>query len=117
LLIFAEKNEMDEIIKNKSILIDLCKKYYVFQLFLFGSFAKKQQNEQSDIDFLVYFKDDIKLLDYADNFFDLMYELEKLYNRKIDLVSGKSLKNPYFISEIEKNKILIYDTNHQKVIA
>jgi predicted nucleotidyltransferase len=105
-----------EIIKNKlSEIKSLCVKYHVAQLFIFGSFAKGNFNAESDIDFLVYFTDDIALLDYADNFFDFIYELEKLFNRKIDMVSGKAMKNPYFIQEVEKTKKLIYDKLNKKI--
>ncbi len=51
----------------------LCKKFHVAQLYVFGSFAKENYRADSDIDFLVYFDDDIPLLDYADNFFDFIF--------------------------------------------
>lgn len=84
-----------------------CQKYSVASLYLFGSQAKGTQSSNSDYDFLVYFKP-IELLKYADNFFDLCYELENIIGAKVDLVSGKALKNPFFIKEIESTKQLIY---------
>jgi len=103
---------MEEIKTKFHILEELCIKFYVLKLYLIGSYAKKEQNENSDIDFVVYFKNDLPLLDYADIFFDLIKNMEIIYNKKIDLISGKSLKNPFFISEIEKTKVLIYDFNN-----
>jgi hypothetical protein len=104
-----------EFLKTKNDeLIKLCRNFHVLQLYLFGSQAKGTFRENSDIDLLVYF-DKINLLDYADNYFDFFYSLEKLFNKKIDLVSGKALKNPYFIKEIENTKQLIYDINNQKI--
>jgi predicted nucleotidyltransferase len=106
---------MEPIIKRNAEIVELCKKYHVLQLFAFGSVVKNRLTNESDIDFLVYFKDDLPLLDYADNFFDLIYDLEKLLDRKIDLVSGKAMKNPYFIQEVEKTKQLVYDFHNQEI--
>jgi hypothetical protein len=106
---------MQIILSQNNKLIELCRKYNVKQLFVFGSVVKNKLTVDSDLDFLVYFIDEIQLLDYADNFFDFMYELEILFNRKIDLVSGKAMKNPYFIEEVDKTKFLIYDNQHHKI--
>lgn len=84
-------------------------------MFVFGSIVKGNYHKDSDIDFLVYFNDDLPLLDYADNFFDFIYDLEKLFERKIDMVSGKAMKNPYFIQEVEKTKKLLYDSFNKKI--
>ena len=46
--------------------------------------------------------------DYADTYFILADKLEYLFNRKVDLVTDKSLSNPYFISSINLTKTLIY---------
>ena len=67
-------------------------------------------NEKSDLDFLVSFNKNIELLDYADNYFNFLFSLEDLFSRDIDLVTEKSLKNPYFIKELENTKQLIYAT-------
>jgi len=105
-----------KLIENKiSDVYDLCQKYNVLKLYLFGSMANNNYKNDSDIDFVVYFLPDIPLEDYADNFFDFIYELQNLFNRKIDLVSGKAMKNPFFIQEIEKTKKLIYDYTNQKI--
>ncbi|NOZ47158.1 MAG: hypothetical protein GXO79_10310 [Chlorobi bacterium] len=105
-----------KIIKDKlTDIYKLCQKFHVEQLYVFGSVVKKNEHKNSDIDFLVYFKNNLALLDYADNFFDFIYELEKLFERKIDMVSGKAMKNPYFIQEVEKTKHLIYDRFNKKV--
>ncbi len=101
-----------ELIKNELPKVEnLCKTYHVTQLYVFGSFARNNFRDDSDIDFLVYFDKNIPLLDYADNFFDFIYSLENLFHRRIDMVSGKAIKNPYFKQEIENTKQLIYDYN------
>jgi predicted nucleotidyltransferase len=77
---------------------------------VFGSVLNEKFNEKSDLDFLVSFNKNIELLDYADNYFNFLFSLEDLFSRDIDLVTEKSLKNPYFIKELENTKQLIYAT-------
>jgi len=95
----------------------LCKLYNVTMLFVFGSILNDKFSQHSDIDFLVYFKHDINLLDYADNYFNLKFALEDLFNRSIDLVEGESLKNKYFIQEIEETKKIIYEQQNNEIFA
>ena len=45
---------------------------------------------------------------YADAYFGLKEELERLFGRPVDLVSLASLSNPYFIREIEASRRLLY---------
>ena len=64
------------------------KKFKVKKIGLFGSYLKNKQTKKSDIDFLVEF-DKIT----ADNFFELLYYLERLFkNIKIDLIIESGLK-------------------------
>lgn len=86
----------------------LCKEHKVDSFALFGSAINDTIDKSSDIDFLVKFSNSIALLDYADNYFDLLEKLEMLLRRPIDLVSEKSLKNPILIQEINKSKIPLY---------
>ena len=59
-------------------------------------------NTKSDFDLLVEFSPKLEILDYADNYFSLLDALEKILERKVDLVSVKSLKNPVLLEEINK---------------
>lgn len=66
-------------------------------------------NSESDVDFLVRFKKDAIPLDkYGDNYFDLQFALEDLFNRKVDLVCDDAIKNQYFGEEVDSKKQLIY---------
>lgn len=89
-------------------IIALCKVHRVESIALFGSAAKDSMNEDSDIDFLVQFSDEIEVLQYADNYFSFLEKLENLLGKKIDLVSRKSLKNPILIEEIDRSKVDLY---------
>jgi predicted nucleotidyltransferase len=74
--------------KHKCRLFD---KYPIKTMAIFGSYARKTQNEFSDIDILVDFKDQIGI-----RFIDLADEIEKILNTKVDLVSRRGIKEPYF---------------------
>ncbi len=86
---------------------ELCKKYHVDALYVFGSFADGAARMNSDMDFLVSFKE-LSIEQYTDSYFDLHEALEKLYGRRIDLVTVNSLSNPYFMESVESTKQLLY---------
>lgn len=92
---------------NREEINSVCKQHSVINLYLFGSYAKNTATENSDIDFLVRFGD-VDLYNYFDNYLSLKDELEKLYNRKVDLVEEQTVKNPFLAQSINQTKILIY---------
>jgi predicted nucleotidyltransferase len=76
---------------------------------LFGSVARNDFNKKSDVDFLYEFdKEKITEMQYADNYFDFFFSLEKILNRKVDLMPKDKLKNPYLIKSINRDRIKIY---------
>jgi predicted nucleotidyltransferase len=100
---------MNEVIQNKlDEIIRACKQHHVTSISLFGSAAKNAMHEDSDIDLLVEFSDDIDVLEYADNYFSLLDQLQDIFKRKIDLVSRKSLKNPVLKEEVYRSKVDLY---------
>jgi uncharacterized protein len=99
---------MNRIISDKiDELKRLCNIYNVKTMYVFGSACTDKFNDNSDIDLLISF-DNLSIEQYTDNYFDLHYELQDLFNRKIDLLTDKSLSNPYFIKGMEQTKQLIY---------
>lgn len=92
---------------NKAKLHELCERYDVKTMHLFGSAAEGDFMGSSDIDLLITFKD-ISAEKYADNYFELHETLEKLFQRKVDLVTARSLSNPIFIERVEKTKQPLY---------
>ena len=64
-------------------------KFYVRKIGIFGSFARCEEKEGSDIDVLVELEDKYETFD---NFMDLKYFLEDLFNRKVDLVTIEALR-------------------------
>ena len=99
---------MNSILKNQLDTIkSLCERYRVKTLYVFGSVLTPNFDTYSDIDLLVDFLDQ-DALQYASNYFQFKFELEKLFNRKIDLLEERALKNPYFIENINQKKQLLY---------
>ena len=99
---------MNSILKNQLDTIrSLCERYRVKTLYVFGSVLTPNFDTHSDIDLLVDFLDQ-DALQYASNYFQFKFELEKLFNRKIDLLEERALKNPYFIENINQKKHLLY---------
>ncbi len=96
------------LIQNLASLKSLCSAYKVKNLYAFGSVLTDKFNDNSDVDFLVSFTSDVDLLDYADNFFDFRDDVKLLLGREIDLVEESSISNPYFMKEVNKNKVHIY---------
>ena len=66
---------------------DTLKKYRVNNIRLFGSYAKGRQRLSSDIDFIVEFAEPS-----FDNFMNLVSYLEKLFGRKIDILTPKGVE-------------------------
>ena len=85
----------------------LCITYNVKSLFAFGSVCTDKFNEESDVDLLIAFNP-MEYGEYADTYFELAEKFENLLHRPVDLVTDKSLSNPYFIESINQTKTLIY---------
>ncbi|SFT74684.1 hypothetical protein SAMN04489724_1990 [Algoriphagus locisalis] len=88
--------------------LDTIKKYFetkpVLKAYLFGSYVRNQANHQSDIDILVD-------LDYSQRiglqFIQMKFDLERLLNSKVDLVSSNGLSK-YIRPIVDSEKLLIY---------
>jgi len=80
----------------------LLKKYRVRKIGLLGSFSRNEASAKSDIDLLVDFEEKT-----FDNYLDLTFELERLFNRKVDLLTEKGI-SPYILPYI-KNEIQWYE--------
>ena len=75
------------------------------KVWLFGSFARGEETENSDIDLLVQFTEDAKL---GLKYFHIINDLESLAKRRIDLVEVSTL-DPFVAPFVNKERILIYE--------
>ena len=73
----------------------------------FGSVVNNQFSDKSDVDFVVDFKP-IALNNYADNYFDFKFSLQRILQRPIDLIEQTAIKNPYFEESVNKQRKLVY---------
>lgn len=92
----------------KAELHALCRQYGVERLELFGSAATEAFDAAtSDLDFIVAFAD--KSPGYADRYLDFAEALEELFGREVDLVTERSISNPYFRQSGDVACEVVYD--------
>ena len=81
----------------------------VIRAYLFGSYARNEQTDESDIDILVE-------LDHTTpvglKFVRMQIDLEKLLNKEVDLVSANGISK-YIKPYIDEEKVLIYDKENK----
>lgn len=95
---FTGKAVIAIIEQNMEVLKELCRRYRVLRLKLIGSAGSGEgfDVKKSDIDFLVEFRP-LKEGEYADTYFGFLESLESLFDRHVDLVMVRAIKNPYFL--------------------
>lgn len=113
-----KKDILPQYLKSRlPALQQLCQKFQVKYLWVFGSVLTDKFREDSDIDFLYELdKTNFEPGEYLRNLDGLIAGLMKIFSgRKLDLVHYPSLKNPYFIEEVEETKVLLYDQRRKEV--
>jgi hypothetical protein len=81
---------------------EIKKRFGVKRIGLFGSFARGEEKDSSDVDIMVEFDQPT-----FDNFMKLVFYLEELFHRKLELVTPDSL-SPY-IAPYVKNEVVWVD--------
>lgn len=95
--------------------LTLCKTHNVKTLYAFGSSTTDHFNEDtSDIDLLIEIENNDPI-ERGENLINIWDELEQFFQRKVDLLTNSSIKNPILRQEIESTKILIYDGQKQEI--
>ena len=92
---------------NRQNIIDICQKYKVKTLAVFGSVLTDRFRDDSDIDFVVDFTD-VDERDYADNYLEMQESLQNLFGREIDLLENKAIRNSVLLQTINDSKQVIY---------
>ncbi|MCU0442990.1 MAG: nucleotidyltransferase domain-containing protein [Bacteroidia bacterium] len=87
---------------------DICASNQVRTLFAFGSVTNDKFRPDSDIDLIVDIAESDPLV-YSDKYFNLKEQLERIFNRHIDLLEHKALRNRFLKEEIDQTKVLIYE--------
>ncbi len=91
---YLNRHKLQEYLKNQP----------VNKAYLFGSRSRGEAEQDSDIDLLIELEDNVDLF----QFISIKLQLEKLLNKKIDLVSANGV-SPRIKPYIDKEKILIYE--------
>lgn len=96
---------LTQITQNNIIKVDdICHKYKINYLGMFGSMARGNQNDDSDVDLLAKFSDDNQIGLFELD--EIQREFEQRYGRKVDLITKI---NKYIKPEITKDLITVYE--------
>lgn len=87
----------------KKVVAPLAMQYGAERVFLFGSYARGDADEKSDIDLRID-KGTIKGLQFA----GLLGDLEERFGKKVDLISTAGMKKA-FRDQIASEEVLIYE--------
>ncbi|MDX1940392.1 MAG: nucleotidyltransferase domain-containing protein [Saprospiraceae bacterium] len=105
---------MELIDQHRAELNEACAGHQVDELYVFGSILTDSFSSTSDIDFIVSISSSDPI-EYAEHYFDLKFELESIFNRKIDLLEQKAIRNKIFEHLLNQKKRLVYARRNQGV--
>ena len=102
---------------HRHSLAEQCRRFGVRRLEVFGSAARSDFDfAKSDVDFIVSFADKTPGT-YADRYLDFAAAIERLLGRKIDLLTERCIRNPYFRREVEAARQIVYDERSQEAVT
>ncbi|MFA6923295.1 MAG: nucleotidyltransferase domain-containing protein [Bacteroidales bacterium] len=94
----------------KRTIANIISKYFANQpiekAWIFGSYARAEDNKKSDIDILVNFSPDVKITLFQ--YIHILNDLQALTGKKVDLVEDGQLKQ-FALKSADTDKILIYE--------
>ena len=105
---------MIDLIEQKRIeLVGLCRQFRVDHLDLFGSAVTGRFDPaSSDLDFIIEFEDRTAP-GLLNRYLDFAAALERLFGRHVDLLTPRSIRNPYFKQSLDRTRETIYDRRVQ----
>ncbi len=98
---------MSFIDQHRSQIVQTMEKYGVEKAFAFGSAVKDTMDVDSDVDLIIKFKDELDFVSYSDNYFALANELERILDKPVDLITERTIKNPYLLENINSHKVTL----------
>ncbi len=105
---------MELIDKHIRELEKACAYHNVNELYAFDSVLTDNFNADSDIDFVASILSEDPI-EYAENYYNLKFQLEEIFNKRIDLFEQKALRNKTFENILNKQKMLVYAKRNQGV--
>ncbi|MGD9984900.1 MAG: nucleotidyltransferase family protein [Porticoccaceae bacterium] len=98
----------DRVEQARDNLAELCRRHAVHRLSLFGSATGPEFDPtHSDLDFFVEFRE-LAPSAYAEAYFALWEDLQRLFGRPVDLLTESALGNPYLRNAVEQSRIELY---------
>lgn len=88
----------------------ICEKYDVQKLFLFGSYARGDATEDSDVDFRLVSGKEMDLF----KMIGLRLDLEEVLGKEVDLISQISKSSKIFKKYYERDAVLLYETKRKR---
>jgi predicted nucleotidyltransferase len=91
---------------DRDAVAELCRKYGVKRLAVFGSAVRHDFDPlHSDVDLVVEYLPGVTSVE---SYFGLKEELEAVFDRPVDLITAKALRNPFLIRIIERDQRELY---------
>lgn len=88
----------------------LAERYGVLRLELFGSAVSSTFDpDHSDLDLIAAFTDTSPGSGYADRYLAFAEELERLFGRRVDLLTPRAIRNPHFRQSVDASRMVIYE--------
>jgi predicted nucleotidyltransferase len=87
----------------------VCRRLGIHRLDVFGSAATGQFDAQtSDVDFIAEFDDPSPSGGLLDRYLELATQLEDLLGTAVDIITPRSLRNPYFTKSVNASRETVY---------
>jgi len=98
-----------DISNRQNDFLSLCTHHHVRTLYAFGSSVSERFDEKSsDIDLLIELEEEDPV-ERGEKLISIWDSLEIFFQRKVDLLTNTSLRNPYLKRNIDSTKVLIYN--------
>ncbi len=98
---------MPTLLDLKQDLPPLCERFGIASVDVFGSLARGEGTDESDIDLVVAFTEPRRER-ISERFFGFLHALEDRYHRGVDLLTEGSIRNPFLLARIQAERVRIY---------
>ena len=100
---------IDLINSHQEQIATVCRQLGIHRLDVFGSAATGQFDVQSsDVDFIAEFDDTSPSGGLLERYLELATQLESLLGTAVDIITPRSLRNPYFIKSVNASRETVY---------
>lgn len=87
---------------------ELCEQFGIERLSVFGSVARGDYSDKSDIDLLVEFRNPTPET-MPDRYFGFVKEAERRFKRPVQVLTPRMVRNPFLKRSIQKDMVVVYE--------